>query len=188
MREVLKRPSGSIRRLNVFTHANPGLISLSGRMQGKDVILNGAAFVEDQPIAGGLDGRVVVWWNEDEVGRVQRDEMRRRFTAHGEILLFLCNGGLGRGLSLAIDLAKCLNVRVLAYSEPIGYYVEFSRGRVDRNLTSTGLVLDEQFEAAKTSGRVAPGYPFVAEAPDDIPHGNHVEPDKKVGKPKKPAS
>jgi hypothetical protein len=72
---------------------------------------------------------------------------------------FFLAGGLGTGASLAIDLAASLNVRVLAYTQPIGYYIDFPNGRIDRNLTSIGLV----------------------------PDGSHVRPNRTFPKPRRPA-
>lgn len=137
---IQSRPPDSIRRLNLFTHAYPGLISLSGHFDGAETYLNQAKDNDSgQPIGGGIDGSVIDWLNSDDIGRAMRDDVRARFTKHGEILLFLCNGGLGTGMSLAMDIARCFNVRVLAYSDAIGYYIDFASGKVDRNLTSRGL-------------------------------------------------
>src|SRR6478609_6830235 len=54
--EIQSRPPNSIRRLNLFTHATPGLISLSGFFDGKDTFLNPAKRNADgMPFDGGLD-------------------------------------------------------------------------------------------------------------------------------------
>lgn len=189
MDAIRGRPIDSIRRLNIFTHAYPGLISLSGYFEGEETYLNQAKDNDrGQPIGGGIDGSVTDWLNSDDEGRQKRDDVRSRFTKHGEILLFLCNGGLGTGMSLAMDIARCFNVRVLAYSDAIGYYIDFASGRVDRNLTSRGLVSDAAYDGARASGKIAPGYPFVVEAPEDVPDGSHLRPDRPIGKPKRPAS
>jgi len=183
------RPKNSIRRLNIFAHANPGLIGLSGSMSGTTITMVGSLFNEDrQRIAGGIDSEAVAFLDFDEEGKRVRDDLRTRFIKQAEILLFLCNGGLGRGLSLAQDLAQAFNVRVLAYNDPVGYYVEFPGGKANRDLTSRGLLTldDPGFAAAKAAGTIAPGYPFAITAPASVPQGLHLKPDKIVPKPKKP--
>ena len=121
------RSNNSILRLNIITHANPGLIGLRGKIDANKALVMELAADDDQgaPFAGGLDASVLTFLDANPAGRVLRDQLRAKFKDKAQILLFLCNGGLGKGVALAIDVSRCLNVRVLAYTDPIGYYVEF---------------------------------------------------------------
>jgi hypothetical protein len=182
-----RRKDDSITRVNIFAHGNPGLIGLSGRLDGDTIMMNPHDSDEKGRPIGALAFDAMVWLNEDDEGRLIRDTVRRKFTAGAEILLFLCNGGLGRGVTLAMDLSQCFNVRVLGYAEPIGYYVEFPGGRsANHNLTSIDLVPDTQFDSAKASGRINAGYPVVVQTPAGTSRGEHVQPDRAFPKPKTP--
>lgn len=75
---------------------------------------------------------------------------------------------------------------MLAYSDPIGYYIDFADGKLNRNLTSKGLVPDSGFDGAKASGKIAAGYPCIVAVPSGVSDGAHVRPDKNVDKPKNP--
>lgn len=180
------RAKGSLRRVNIISHANPGLISFSGKLEGRDIILRGRdSSGGGVPIAGALDMTVLQWMNEDANGRRLRDQIREKFTKRGEILLFVCGAGMGRGLALMQDIAKCFGVRVLGYEDEVGYYVEFPGARIERNLTSVGRIPDAEFEAAKASGKVAPGYPFAVKAPPEIPRANHLREFRAAPKPRR---
>jgi hypothetical protein len=155
------RPDGSIRRLNIISHGDPGIIGLTG-----EVDASGNVFFKPSNHASPLDSEtlddgVLSLLNEGALCSL-RDQARAKFSKDGEIALILCNGGAG---PIKFTLGQTFGVRVKAYSDAVHYEPVLNKAGtqiIQRNLTS------------KTKkGPFRPGYPCVVSVPAGL-DGQHL--------------
>jgi hypothetical protein len=144
----------------IFSHGNPGLISLRGRIDIRaNEILLGQDLKDLQSgtaatgLGSGQIGEAEIEWLNGCDGRVTRDKARRKFATGAEIWLILCHGtgghdGLdaGDGTNLVGWLADTFQVQVCAFTEAIWYWPD-SDDRTRRitgcELTSVGKTGDK---------------------------------------------
>jgi hypothetical protein len=151
----IKRPPHSVKRLNIFSHGNPGLVALSGTVAATgDVKLGDPS--EDIDAAGKLiqhksthlDHGTISWLNElddfnkDINGPRFRNIARNKLHPEAEIWLILCNGaGIGKSFELAREIANTFGVAVYGYETEICYHPTYDGERgivLSRTTTSIG--------------------------------------------------
>ncbi len=130
---IVQQQDGSISRINLFTHANKGLIAFGGRIDKRsvghaDVFLNtngpndnltamdptsmqnlnqpGVTFSVAQPIRGKSNFTV--------------DDVRKKFAADAVIVLYACHSGQDQPFVKSI--ATFFKVKVIGFSSLIGYF------------------------------------------------------------------
>jgi peptidoglycan hydrolase-like protein with peptidoglycan-binding domain len=166
---IIKRPNGqdrangSIRRLNIISHGNPGVIGLTGDVDDDGGISFRSSGTQDLLDSETLDAFSLSRLNDE--GCALRDQARAKFDPAGEIALILCNGGLGSGLALMQDLSRVFNVRVLGYRDEILFHPQKDRSGtriVQRDLTALG--------PDSPDGR---GYPCIVTVPPELA-GTHL--------------
>lgn len=126
----------TIDRINVFSHGNPGVLPFSGTIdKNGGVMLNTGSALDlrirdTEPIPIG-PGRV----QETPGGIAQR--LRNRFTATGQIVLFLCNSGADFEVLQAV--ADAFGVKVSGFGGSVYYCPVIGPGAspsIDRGFTS----------------------------------------------------
>jgi hypothetical protein len=117
------RPNASIARLNIISHANPGVIGLSGTVADDGSCSLGRFDINDPLNSEGIDSSAMTWL--DTTGQSLRDDARTKFAPGGEIWLLVCNGATaGPSMLLAGDMARTFRVPVVAYNHPLHYWPE----------------------------------------------------------------
>ncbi|MGB7292650.1 MAG: hypothetical protein WBD99_10800 [Thermodesulfobacteriota bacterium] len=169
------RKKHSVRRFNIFAHGNPGLIGLSGTVSATgDVTLGTSSEPSDPLKRHRIDTSVINFLNES--GKALRDQAREKFLPNAEIALILCNGGVGPGMLLALDLAKTFHVTVQAYEEEIFYRFDFN--------TSTNRIIDRNITSVGEKGKQGKGYLCAVSVPAALA-GTHLQFTKTAPKPSK---
>lgn len=123
-----ERPKGSIRRINLFTHANPDLIAFKGTVKpltiGVDVTLE---------VGTGLNSTALQTWNgqgfflEDPATKKKYTlaDIQARFTGKSaEIWLYACHSGVDG--ALVQDIASTFQVTVIGFRDAIAYCPKFT--------------------------------------------------------------
>jgi hypothetical protein len=134
------RPNASIARLNIISHANPGVIGLSGTVADDGSCSLGRFDINDPLNSEGIDSSAMTWLNT--TGKTLRDAARSKFTSDAEIWLVVCNGAVGVSNSLVLELSGAFGVRVAAYKDAVHYWPERdAQGTrvTKRTTTSIGL-------------------------------------------------
>ena len=117
------RPNASIARLNIITHANPGVIGLSGTVADDGSCRVEPFDINDPLNSEGIDSSAMSWL--DTTGQSLRDDARTKFAPGAEIWLLVCNGAtVGPSMLLAGDMARTFQVPVVAYNHPLHYWPE----------------------------------------------------------------
>lgn len=139
---ILKQQPRSISRLNLITHANPGLFALSGYLKVTEkstvVYLGTQPNQTDNPqgySSRQIDGDLIDWLNgrlntstdpDQPTGKWYRDEIRKRFRADAEFWIYGCHGGAGTGLELLIAIAAAFNVTTRGFRDPVRFDPTYS--------------------------------------------------------------
>jgi len=123
-----ERSKGSIRRINLFTHANPDLIAFKGTVKpltiGVDVLLE---------VGSGLNSTALQTWNgqgfflEDPATKKHYTlaDMQARFTGKSaEIWLYACHSGVDG--ALVQEIASTFQVTVIGFTDAIAYCPMFT--------------------------------------------------------------
>lgn len=110
------RPKGSVGRINLLTHGNPGLIGFNGTVvvhrdasggpTGVDVF-----FAPLTPVGLSypqFDKDALDWLDDPAHGRSAREDFRDALAADAQLFVYACHGGAGQGQLLCMDLAKTL--------------------------------------------------------------------------------
>jgi hypothetical protein len=154
-KERERRPR-SVKRLNIFSHGNPGLVALSGTVSAGGAVSLGDPNTHKNERKQ-LDGKAISWLNEldplkpDANGPRFRDMARGKLHADAEIWLILCNGaGIGRAFELAREIANTFGVAVYAYETEIYYHPDYDEKR--------GIVLSRTTTSIGEKGEPGTGY------------------------------
>jgi hypothetical protein len=136
-----ERPKASIRRINLFTHANPDLIAFKGTVKpltiGVDVLLE---------VGSGLNSTALGTWNaqgfflEDPATKKQYTlaDIQARFTGKSaEIWLYACHSGVDG--ALVQDIASTFQVTVIGFTDAIAYCPTFTESPPSINRRRLGV-------------------------------------------------
>jgi len=109
------------RRINLFTHAVPGTIMLTGRIAPGEVSSSGLEM-------GDLDPKVL-----KELGEIE--EVRKSFQPGAELVIYACHSGSNE--KVLKSLAEVLGVTVRGFSQDVRYWPVYGRAfdRVKRFTT-----------------------------------------------------
>lgn len=136
------RPMQSVKRVNIITHGNSGLIALSG-----SVDKTGAVMLTTHPAAGPdlngpIDVAAVQLANNQGLildnGEALVQSLRDRFAPDADIFLIACKSASGTALPLMQDLKDLFKVTIRAYRKEIAYCPSLDATHIiDRSLTTT---------------------------------------------------
>jgi hypothetical protein len=123
-----ERPKASIRRINLFTHANPDLLAFKGTVKpltiGVDVMLE---------VGTGLNSTALQTWNgqgfflENPATKKKYTlaDIQARFTGKSaEIWLYACHSGVDG--TLVQDIASTFQATVIGFKDAIAYCPKFT--------------------------------------------------------------
>lgn len=136
------RPAQSVKRVNIITHGNPGLIALSGSVDKTGVVMLDMHPDTGADLNGPIDVAAVQLASNQglklENGKALVQSLRDRFAPDAEIFLIACNSASGASLPLMQDLKDLFTVTIRAYSTKIAYCPTLDASRIiDRSLTTT---------------------------------------------------
>ncbi len=137
------RPKQSIRRINIITHGNPGLIAMSGTVDKTGVVMLRTRAPGGDDLSGPIDVAAVqaamnpLALLPNNASLLQ--SLRDRMTADAEIFLYACHSGMGGSLPLIQDINRLFMVRVRAFRDEIAYCPQINASRIiDRAFTAIG--------------------------------------------------
>jgi len=108
-----------VRRVNIFTHAAKGFISLSGQVIDNNVQMNeGDSELSDFNIETAADNRVFSTFTIEDV--------RHAFTQDAEVVIYACHAGLDTAYLRKIG--KLLGVKVRGFKKMIRYDLKEEKG------------------------------------------------------------
>ena len=124
------RPAHSVGRINIFTHANPGMIAFQGRLHplsiGPPEVLLGTDGALD---SAALELLNASGFNFTVPGLSKKtftlDDVRKRFTStDAQVFLYACHSAVDT--ALLADLADTLQATVVGFSGQIAYCPSFT--------------------------------------------------------------
>ena len=126
---ILTSPSGSIRRINLLTHANPDVIAFSGKMKSNstvtpevlmDVNSGGSTLVSlDTVSIHAIAAPGVFFQLPNNSTKFTITDIRNRFASDALILLLACHSGLLG--TFVQDIANFFQVTVVGFTSVIAY-------------------------------------------------------------------
>ncbi|NHZ91103.1 hypothetical protein F2P45_19070 [Massilia sp. CCM 8733] len=136
------RPAQSVKRVNIITHGNPGLIALSGSVDKTGAVKLATHPSAGPDLQGPIDVAAVQMANNPGLyldnGEALVQSLRDRFAPDAEIFLIACNSASGTALPLMQDLKGLFKVTIRAYSKEIAYCPTLDATHIiDRALTTT---------------------------------------------------
>jgi len=119
------RPAQSVKRVNIITHGNPGLIAMSGTVDK-----NGGVMLTTHPssgpdLLGPIDVAAVQLASDPNLqldnGKPLAQSLRDRFAPDAEIFLIACHSAMGLSLPLMQDMKALFKTKIQAFSKEIAY-------------------------------------------------------------------
>lgn len=137
------RPVQSVKRVNIISHGNPGLIAMSGTVDTNGGVMLGLRAAGADMLSGPIDVDAVQAAANPNLqlanGKPLALSLRDRLTADAEIFLLACKTGMGGSLLLMEELKKLFKVKIRAYSQEIGYCPRLDSTKItDRAFTTVG--------------------------------------------------
>ncbi|OAN59909.1 hypothetical protein [Sphingomonas sp. TDK1] len=119
------RPLQSIKRVNILTHGNPGLIAMSGTVDKSGGVLLSTAGSGSQNLSGPIDVASVQVAADPNLllsnGKPLAQSLRDRFAADAEVYLIACHSAMGLSLPLMQDMHGLFKVKICAFTKEIAY-------------------------------------------------------------------
>jgi hypothetical protein len=137
------RPLQSVKRVNIISHGNPGLIAMSGTVdQNGGVLLRTRAPGADD-LSGPLDVAAVQAASNPNLllgnGKPLAQSLRDRFAPGAEIYLLACKTGMGGAVLLMQDMKGLFKATIQAFSKEIAYCPTLNANVIlDRAFTAVG--------------------------------------------------
>jgi len=137
------RPLQSIKRVNIISHGNPGLIAMSGTVQQDGQVFLKIRAPGGDDLSGPLDVAAVQAASNPNLllgnGKPLAQSLRDRFDAEAEIYLLACKTGMAGSVPLMQDMKGLFKVKIQAFSKEIAYCPLLdSHVILDRAFTAVG--------------------------------------------------
>jgi hypothetical protein len=137
------RPRQSIKRLNVITHGNPGLIAMSGTVDKSGTVMLHTRGPGADDLSGPIDVTAVQAAANPLLllanGSGLTQSLRDRFAPDAEVFIYACHSGMGGSLPLIQDLCGLLKVKIKGYKKEIAYCPSIDATHIlDRAFTAIG--------------------------------------------------
>ena len=135
------RAAQSVKRVNIISHGNPGLIAMRGTVDTQgNVLLNTRAQGADL-LSGPIDVDAVQAASNPSLqlanGKPLALSLRDRFSPDGEIQLLACHTGMAGSILLMAELKKLFKVKIRAFSDVIAYCPQLNDTQIlDRSFTA----------------------------------------------------
>lgn len=135
------RPTQSLKRVNIITHGNPGLIGMSGTATPTGAVYFAPAAAT--PLDGHIDVAAVQAANDPTLLLPGKQPLvatlRDRLAPKAEIFLIACHSGMAQSVPLMLDLKSFFQATIQAYADPIYYCPSYDAAQVlDRTITGIG--------------------------------------------------
>lgn len=135
------RTAQSVKRVNVITHGNPGLIAMSGSVDTNGKVLLRTRAPGADLLSGPIDEDSLMAAADPSVqlgnGKPLAQSLRDRFSPEGEICLLACHHGMAGSVLLMAGFKKLFKIKIKAFSEEIAYCPSLDAVKiVDRSFTS----------------------------------------------------
>jgi hypothetical protein len=137
IRQIARRPAGSVDRLGIIAHSNETMIGLSGHI----IIAN--------PPDAEFAARGIVDSNELSAKASQISTIRNRFADGASIVLFSCN--TGSGMALLIGFQTAFQLDCYGFKDEITHNVTFSGSTI---VSRSRLIYPPQNNAALAKNSV----------------------------------
>lgn len=136
------RPMQSVKRVNIITHGNSGLIALSGSVDKTGAVMLATHPAAGPDLNGPIDVAAVQLANNPGLildnGEALVQSLRDRFAPDADIYLIACKSASGTALPLMQDLKDLFKVTIRAYRKEIAYCPSLDATHIiDRSLTTT---------------------------------------------------
>ena len=127
MYKIGRHKAGTIRNLNIFTHASDGYIAMSGRVTEDNVSfspddraeLNDSLLGDKEEIARTVFGPRGMTEKQKFLEDITIANVREAFAKDGEIVIYACHGGLDK--KYLGRIAKLFGVKVKGFTKMIRY-------------------------------------------------------------------
>jgi hypothetical protein len=155
--------AGSIKRINIFTHANKDMIALSGRISAGGVLAQVFLNVDsslsvdtlDKLNQEGVTFSVPSKSKQLAAKKFTLDDVKKRFATDAVIVVYACHSGLD-GVFVQY-LADTFQVKVRGFSDVIGYFPKYEDQPASVNRRRVGIgynskVIESDFHRLDASG------------------------------------
>lgn len=119
------RPAQSLKRVNIISHGNPGIIAMSGTVDKQGGVMLKVRGPDDGDLTGPLDIASVQAASQPNIllanGKPLAQSLRDRFDPEGEIYLLACHTGMGTAILLMKGMEALFKVKIQAFSDEIAY-------------------------------------------------------------------
>lgn len=135
------RPLQSIRRVNLLTHGNPGLIAMSGSIDTDGNVMLSVKGSGAQDLSGPIDvASVQIAVGPNLLlpnGKPLAQSLRDRFAADAELYLIACHSAMGLSLPLLKDMKGLFKIKIQAFTKEIAYCPSLDATHIiDRSFTA----------------------------------------------------
>jgi hypothetical protein len=135
------RPAQSLKRVNIISHGNPGIIAMSGTVDKQGGVMLSVRGPNDGDLTGPLDIASVQAASNPNIllanGKPLALSLRDRFAPDAEIYLLACHTGMGMAVLLMKDMKDLFKVKIQAFSEEIAFCPSLNNTVIlDRTLTA----------------------------------------------------
>jgi hypothetical protein len=137
------RPRQSVKRVNIISHGNPGLIAMSGTVDKEGVVMLHTRGAGANDLSGAIDIAAVQTALDPTLllgnGKPLAQSLRDRMSPDAEIYLLACHTGMGGSLPLIQDMQRLFKTRIRAFSKEIAYCPSLGTTHIiDRAFTAVG--------------------------------------------------
>lgn len=118
-------PAQSVKRVNIITHGNPGLIAMSGTVDTNGGGLLTVRSSNDGDLTGPSDVAAVQAVSDSSLllanGKPPPQPVRDRFAPDAEIYLLAYHSGMGGSLPLMQDMKNIFKAKIRGFTKEIAY-------------------------------------------------------------------
>ena len=118
------RPKQSIKRINIISHGNPGLIAMAGSVDQQGTVLLQIRGPDDGALRGPIDLTSLEAAADPTVmigGKAIALSLRDRMAPDAEIYLLACHTGMGGSIELIKAMKELFHSTIHAFTEEIAY-------------------------------------------------------------------
>lgn len=137
------RPAQSVKRVNIITHGNLGLIAMSGTVDTNGRVLLTVRGPNDGDLTGPIDDAAVQAASDTSLllanGKPLTQSLRDRLASDAEIYLLACRSGMAGSLPLMQGMKNLFKAKICAFTKEIAYCPSLDAKRIiDRAFTAIG--------------------------------------------------